>query len=151
VHLLPTLLTNHRLLHAHPGRGHSNRRAAVAALQGGDSGHFSFDSLFHVPPPSLRGGEISIVLSGEFRIDRDTRIAEQGKDRYGRTLGRVNCAGVDANAEQVRRGMAWVYERYAAKDSPLHAVQAEAKAARRGLWQDARPVPPWEWRVARRR
>ncbi len=49
--------------------------AAVAALQDGDSGHFSFDSLFHVPPPSLRGGEISIVLSGEFRIDRDKRVA----------------------------------------------------------------------------
>jgi len=35
-------------------------------------GHFSFDPLFHFPPPSLRGGEISIVRSGEFRIDRDT-------------------------------------------------------------------------------
>jgi hypothetical protein len=38
----------------------------------GDIGHFSFDPLLHVPPPSLRGGEISIVRSGEFRIDRDT-------------------------------------------------------------------------------
>lgn len=27
-----------------------------------------------------------------------------GEDRYGRTLARVTCAGVDANAEQVRRG-----------------------------------------------
>ena len=77
---------------------------------------------------------------------KDARIAEQGKDRYGRTLGRVSCAGVDANAEQVRRGMAWVYVRYAPKDSPLYVVEAEARAARRGLWQDARPVPPWEWR-----
>lgn len=70
----------------------------------------------------------------------------KGADRYGRTLGRVFCAGVDANAEQVRRGMAWVYVKYAPKDSPLYAIQAEARVARRGLWQDARPVPPWEWR-----
>jgi Transposase, Mutator family len=28
-----------------------------------------------LPPPSLRGGEISIVLSGEFRIDRDTWVS----------------------------------------------------------------------------
>ena len=76
-------------------------------------------------------------------------VAERGKDRYGRTLGRVSCASVDANADQVRRGMAWVFERYAAKDSPLYAVQAEARAARRGLWQDAKPVPPWEWRATR--
>lgn len=29
-----------------------------------------------------------------------------GEDRYGRTLARMTCAGVDANAEQVRRGWA---------------------------------------------
>ena len=34
------------------------------------------------------------------------RVLEQGKDRYGRTLGRVECAGIDVNAEQVRRGKA---------------------------------------------
>ena len=43
-------------------------------------------------------------------------VAERGKDRYGRTLGRVTCAGADANGEQVRRGMAWVYVRYAPKN-----------------------------------
>lgn len=35
-------------------------------------------------------------------------IREKGKDRYKRTLGRVYCDGVDTNAEQVRRGMAWI-------------------------------------------
>ena len=53
---------------------------------------------------------------------------------------------IDANAEEVHCGMAWVFECYAAKDSPLYAVQAEARLARRGLWQDAKPVPPWELR-----
>ena len=33
--------------------------------------------------------------------------------------------------------------------SPLYAVQAEARAARRGLWRDTNPVPPWEWRRKR--
>jgi hypothetical protein len=42
--------------------------------------------------------------------------------------GRVSCTGVDANAEQVRRGMAWVFERYAPKGSPLYGLQAEASA-----------------------
>jgi endonuclease YncB( thermonuclease family) len=77
---------------------------------------------------------------------KDARIESRGADRYGRTLGRVICAGVDANAEQVLRGLAWVYVRYAPKDSALYAVQDGARAAKRGLWQDARPVPPWEWR-----
>jgi len=69
-----------------------------------------------------------------------------GEDRYGRTLARVSCAGVDANAEQVRRGWAWVFERYAPRHSPLYGVQAEARAGRRGLWEGSNPVPPWEWR-----
>ncbi|TXT24727.1 MAG: nuclease [Gallionellaceae bacterium] len=70
----------------------------------------------------------------------------KGKDRYGRTLARVYCDDIDANAEQVRRGMAWVYRKYAPMVSPLYAVENEAKVARRGLWADAEPMPPWEWR-----
>ena len=72
----------------------------------------------------------------------DTR----GEDRYGRTLATVTCAGIDANAEQVRRGWAWVYVRYAPKDSPLYALEREARLEKRGLWVDDDPVPPWEWR-----
>ena len=64
---------------------------------------------------------------------KDARIDVRGKDRYGRTLGRVSCAGVDANAEQVRRGLAWVYVRYAPKDSPLYALQAEASSTARAV------------------
>lgn len=86
----------------------------------------------------------------ELCAGKDARVESKGEDRYGRTLGRVICDGTDANAEQVRRGMAWVFERYAPRASPLYAVQAEARAARRGLWQDSNPVPPWEWRATRR-
>ena len=70
------------------------------------------------------------------------------KDRYGRLLGRVWGAGIDANAEQVRRGMAWVFDRYV-KDRSLYPLQDAARAARRGLWADAQPLPPWEWRQAK--
>ncbi len=75
-------------------------------------------------------------------------LADKGKDRYGRTLARVTCADIDANAEQVRRGMAWVYDRYVT-DRGLYSIQDEARAAKRGLWADVNPVPPWEWRKAR--
>ena len=76
------------------------------------------------------------------------KLDRSGKDRYGRTLATIYCNGVNANAEQVRRSMAWVYEGYAPMKSLLYRVQAEAKAARRGLWADKVPVPPWEWRKA---
>ena len=87
---------------------------------------------------------------GDMCGEKNARVIEQGEDRYGRTLGRVYCAGVDVNAEQVRRGMAWVFDRYVT-DMSLHSVQDEARIARRGLWADAGPIPPWEWRQAKKR
>ena len=73
-------------------------------------------------------------------------IAEAGRDRYGRMLDRVTCRGADANAEQVRRGMAWVYVQYAPRNSPLYQLEQQARTNRAGLWHDARPIAPWEWR-----
>jgi endonuclease YncB( thermonuclease family) len=79
---------------------------------------------------------------------KTARVSWTGKDRNRRTLGRVWCAGMDANAEQVRRGMAWVFDRYV-KDRSLYPLQDAARSARLGLWADAAPVPPWEWRAAK--
>ena len=86
---------------------------------------------------------------------KQARITTQGRDRYGRTIGRIYCfsPGVkmetDASAEQVRRGMAWVYDSYVT-DSSLYQLQDEARGDGRGLWADSAPTPPWEWRKARR-
>ena len=77
-------------------------------------------------------------------------IEAHGKDRYGRTLARVSCRGIDAGTAQVKAGLAHVFERYAAADSPLYALQDEARAARRGVWSQAGPLPPWEWRGRQR-
>jgi micrococcal nuclease len=78
-------------------------------------------------------------------FQKQAEIRSQATDRYGRTVARVTCDGIDANTEQVRSGMAWVYDKYVL-DKSLSAVQGDAKAARRGLWSDAEAMPPWEWR-----
>jgi endonuclease YncB( thermonuclease family) len=70
----------------------------------------------------------------------------RGQDRYQRTLAHVTCAGMDANSEQVRRGYAWTFVRYARPGTPLLALENEARAAHRGLWQDSAPISPWDWR-----
>lgn len=80
---------------------------------------------------------------------KQVEIRDHGTDRYGRTLGRVYQSGLDVNAEMVRRGMAWVYVKYA-KDQGLYQIEAEAREQRRGLWADKEPVAPWEWRRARK-
>jgi endonuclease YncB( thermonuclease family) len=62
-------------------------------------------------------------------------------DRCGRAVARMECDGVDASAEQVRAGMAWVFDRYVT-DRGLYQVQDEARTGRQGLWSDAEPLAP---------
>jgi endonuclease YncB( thermonuclease family) len=76
-------------------------------------------------------------------------IKPQTKDRYGRTIARVECKGKDANSEMVRQGMAWAYTKY--QTDPLFPqLEAQARARHVGLWVDlgsaAPPVEPWLWR-----
>jgi endonuclease YncB( thermonuclease family) len=76
-------------------------------------------------------------------------------DRYGRAVCRVTVDGVDVGLEQVRRGMAWHYVRYAREQPPAlraayHDAEQQARAARTGLWNGAQPTPPWDWRRGER-
>jgi len=77
-------------------------------------------------------------------------ITPKAKDRYGRTVGDVECQGRDAGTEQVKAGMAWIYDRYAKGYEGLYPLQDAARAAHLGLWSDPTPEPPWEWRHAGR-
>jgi endonuclease YncB( thermonuclease family) len=86
----------------------------------------------------------------EMCFHKSVRVAVQGRDRYDRVIGRPICAGIDASDEQVRRGLAWVFQKYA-PNSPLLAVEDQARRSKVGLWGDANPVPPWDWRKANRK
>jgi len=68
-----------------------------------------------------------------------------GYDRYKRALGDVYCDNAFANALMVSLGMAWVYRQYS-NDPKLLELESQARAQRRGLWSDAHPVPPWDFR-----
>ena len=58
----------------------------------------------------------------------------------------------DINLEQVKAGMAWHYKDYEREQSPAEReiyarAEDEARKARRGLWIDANPVEPSEFRI----
>ena len=57
----------------------------------------------------------------------------------------------DVGLEQIRAGMAWHYKEdqheQPTQERLVYAQEEEsAKTSRVGLWKDAKPVPPWEWR-----
>jgi endonuclease YncB( thermonuclease family) len=72
-------------------------------------------------------------------------------DKYGRTIGKILVDGLDANLEQVKKGMAWHYKQYQKEQSSVDRTayaKAEelAKAKKLGLWFDPSPTPPWDFR-----
>ena len=77
-------------------------------------------------------------------------IETHGNDRYGRTFGDVTCKNRSATDEQVRSGMAWVYVKYAPKNSTLYAEEKLARGLHAGLWAETSPAQPWEWRKQNR-
>lgn len=83
------------------------------------------------------------------------------RDRYGRIVGKVmvqssrDCPtclkSLDAGHAQLSSGLAWWYRKYAGEQSPddrqrYEAAETAARANRVGLWSDAAPVPPWQFR-----
>jgi len=43
------------------------------------------------------------------------------------------------------------YRKYAPGDAVLEGLEKEAREAKKGLWADPQPVPPWEWRKRKER
>jgi endonuclease YncB( thermonuclease family) len=85
-------------------------------------------------------------------FDRQVEAHCHKRDRYGREVCKIMRGSTDVNIEQLRAGMAWWYRDYAKEQSAQEraecaAAEDAAKAARVGLWKDAKPVPPWEWRM----
>lgn len=86
-------------------------------------------------------------FTGDLAFGKTVTLRVHDVDRYGRQVAEVILPdGRNLNHEIVRAGFAWWYVRYARHDRDLRNLQAEARAAMRGLWADDNPVPPWEWR-----
>ena len=58
--------------------------------------------------------------------------------------------GTHVNHELVKDGWCWWYRKYAPADVELARVEKEAREAKKGLWADPVPIPPWVYRKARR-
>lgn len=79
-------------------------------------------------------------------MGKAVKVHDDGRDKWGRTLGRMEVEGQDVNRQMVEDGMAWHYVKFN-NDARLAAAERAARAAKRGLWADKAPVPPWEWRA----
>jgi endonuclease YncB( thermonuclease family) len=87
-------------------------------------------------------------FTSDLTFGKIVTVQVRDRDRYGRTVAEIILPdGRSLNREIVKAGFAWWYQKYAPGDANLKAFEAEARQERRGLWQDANPIPPWEWRA----
>ena len=83
---------------------------------------------------------------------KEVKVVWSKMDKYGRVVGKILLDGRDINIEQIKAGYAWHYKSYAREQPPedrlsYAAAEQEARAGKRGLWQDPDPTPPGEFRV----
>jgi len=82
------------------------------------------------------------LVIGEF-----VTIQAYGQDKYGRTIGDVILKdGRNLNQELVKAGYAWWYRKYAPGNTALKTLEAEAREAKEGLWNDPHPIALWGFR-----
>src|SRR5690606_37827961 len=82
---------------------------------------------------------------------QDVTVDWTEMDRYGRILGTVTVGTTNVNLAMLETGFAWYFRRYE-EDVPeglratYDSAEGHAKGAGIGLWQDANPVAPWDYR-----
>lgn len=88
--------------------------------------------------------------ASDLAFGKQVTIQTYGYDKFKRTLGDVILPdGMNLNQELVRQGWWWWYRKYAPADTVLEGLERDAREAKKGLWADPQPVPPWEWRKSR--
>lgn len=86
-------------------------------------------------------------FTADLALGQTATFIEEDIDRYGRIVATVILPGSrNLNHEIVAAGWAWWYRQYAPDDWRLRTLESQARKAARGLWAEAAPVPPWEWR-----
>jgi endonuclease YncB( thermonuclease family) len=74
-------------------------------------------------------------------------VKEKTTNQNGRIVADVILPEkINLNQQLVWAGLAWWYRKQAPEDSKLAEMETKAKKAKRGLWTDETPIPPWEWR-----
>lgn len=94
-------------------------------------------------------GERAKQSLSDLCFNADAEVSPGVTDRYGRTVARVRCAGVDASLYQVSNGLAWAYTSYLT-DPAIATAERAARDSGTGLWVDTEPTPPWLYRKGKK-
>lgn len=76
-------------------------------------------------------------FTSEWAFRKEVKVQVQTTDRYGRIVGEAILPdGLNLSQELVGAGLAWWHPKYAPNDRTLKVLEAGAKAAKKGLWNE---------------
>jgi len=132
-------------------------KAKVISVKDGDTIEILFNGnplkirLAHIDCPEVRRsqpfGKAAKQFTSAMCFGQIVTIENENKfDRYKRLIAVViNNKGQNINKELLKSGLAWHFKKYSRS---LQYAELELQARRKhiGLWADASPIPPWNWR-----
>jgi micrococcal nuclease len=123
----------------------------VDVLHDGKAEHTCLNGI-DCPEKGQAYGKRAKQAVSELVFGKDVTLQTHGLDKYARTIADMLLPdGTNVNHTLVKDGWCWWYRKYAPGDMVLEQLEADAREAKRGLWADPQPVPPWEWRKPLRR
>lgn len=91
-----------------------------------------------------RGREARAALAAQV-LRRQVTVVVATRDEFQRLIAQLRIGRTDVGAAMVAAGWAWSPQ-WQQRRGPYAALQSQAQAARRGLWQDPEPEPPKAFR-----
>lgn len=116
----------------------------VKPLQGGRYRKLRLDGI-DAPEICQRGGEASRDVLARRVLNQVVEVRVRSQDDYGRGIARIEHEGDDVAAWLVGNGHAWSY-RWRRGLGPFSAEEAAAKERGRGLFAEAAPELPRDFR-----
>ncbi|EHP85846.1 nuclease (SNase domain protein) [Geobacter metallireducens RCH3] len=100
-----------------------------------------------VTKPGQPFGEEAFHALADKVSNKSVRLEVMGIDKYRRSVSFVWLGDRNINREMVREGWSWAFRKYLDRFSAYFLDDEDiARSEKRGIWQDADPEPPWEFR-----
>ena len=80
----------------------------------------------------------------ELVFGKDIELRPQAIDRYGRTVAQVGVDGKDTGVEMLRKGLAWVYDRYITEASTEIRSRSSRVHSVNFTWQTITGLTQWQ-------
>jgi endonuclease YncB( thermonuclease family) len=131
--------------------------AKVIAIKDGDSINVLYEGkpisirLADVDCPEIRKsqpfGRAAKKFTSNLCFGQMVKVRHRNKlDRYKRLIATIiNEQDKNVNKELVIAGLAWHFKQYST-NIEIATLEITARINKVGLWKDAYPIAPWEWR-----